>query len=1276
MNDVECMRGLRRAVLLFVFALLSASVGTWAETAPAAEPAPPQKTSSASGLEPIFPASSSSVVFVEAEDAVSTNFAREPVLNFGVSGFRALQLNRSTGLEGVGSFYADYVFTLPASGTWELWYGGTPPGPRDELYPSYASPFAVITDSGDKQPVSRESVWVVENYTPGFYWNRIGDLSLDSGRHKIRFEVTEKRRADGRYLFYLDCFFLVRKEGSKRILVEPLPAVFPKNLDDKSIDTPFPSVDDMLIRIRDNPSDASLLIQLSRLYSMLGDYLNALKYLNRAAVTKPRNAEIGLLIAKNRIWKGDLAEGLKAYRDVLALDPKQRGLWLEAGKVAAWNGSYADSIAFFQGALAAFPGDLDVTVNLGLTYLWAGRGQDSEAMFRAAQGLAGKDPSRLKDLARVYQVNGYPDRAVQALTAAVAAAPRDLEARLLLVKELMATGKKAEAESVRKAIAEAYAPSPELAAALESFQEKEGLKEQALAEDEAKLTQNPDNLVLRQTLAQSYFWNGLKDKAVNEYRHIIANYAYAATSDMETKSASLLRLLDQGFAIDDYLLRIPALVRQARDAVSSTEAKVAQAGSARDAARKSLEAAQQAQSRAKEGKEADAALEAVHAAEDKLQASEDAVRKAAEDLRAAPQAAAALAARFEQVTQALDADASAAQDLANGDAEAEAAFTQARKSNGWKFDRVGTLAELEQDARDNDLSRVVAAEIYLTDRLTARAQILLASDAGSRAASSAAWTLARSDIWGGKMKEASALITRLGENPGSARVPEYFKDFAALVSSLSGTSDALPAASADADPVAAAKAAAALLAPIEKQAADRRAALGKNLGTLLILYRHAVVRALYASEQRVSSIRNELGDYYLAGDPPNLDAAIIQFKRVLAVDPADLDATFRLGKVYEWNRDWSSALNSYRVVYKADPYFENVATLYNRLAREHAEAVSSLGSMFADTQQSQWHAEAAWSRSFDGTLGISAVYKGDDMRIEKTMSGVPDHSAYQVHDLSVGMPIDLPLLNLKLTPWLGGILSGNGLFQAGGPTASDLFQTYSAQPYAKLDASLGGWNVLFANAVLRWGPQMETLDPARGTVLYDASLETNLNTVLSSVDVPVLRDTSLRTYAKVDFIHTSGLEYQNLMYSALQGITVNVLKGGSPYGVLALNGSVLYQNSLFIEPYLYWSPDSIFVAGGGVTGSLWIGIGDAGDVLALSLRLFGGDYLEMAFEPGTIHRFKGEAELNAGVTHGNGTWNLTLLGNATWNFDTPSWDYWSLFLRLGYTLKLPDLLAP
>ena len=171
------------------------------------------------------------------------------------------------------------------------------------------------------------------------------------------------------------------------------------------------------------------------------------------------------------------------------------------------------------------------------------------------------------------------------------------------------------------------------------------------------------------------------------------------------------------------------------------------------------------------------------------------------------------------------------------------------------------------------------------------------------------------------------------------------------------------------------------------------------------------------------------------------------------------------------------------------------------------------------------------------------------------------------------------------------------------------------------------------------------------------------------------RDTSLRTNGKVDLIHTSGLGYQNFMYTALQEVTVNVLKGGSPYSVLSVTGNVTYQNSAFVEPFLYYAPDSIFLAGGSITASTWIPAG-GGAVLGLSLRAYGGSYLELAFEPGTIHRFKAEGQADVSYTSGNAAVTLTALGNGTWNSDTPSWDYWSIFLKLGFTLKLPDLIAP
>jgi hypothetical protein len=271
------------------------------------------------------------------------------------------------------------------------------------------------------------------------------------------------------------------------------------------------------------------------------------------------------------------------------------------------------------------------------------------------------------------------------------------------------------------------------------------------------------------------------------------------------------------------------------------------------------------------------------------------------------------------------------------------------------------------------------------------------------------------------------------------------------------------------------------------------------------------------------------------------------------------------------------------------------------------------------------------------------------------------------------------LTGLKITPWIGGMLVGDSLFLKTGTStpSGDLFQSvYAAEPYAKLDLSAGAFNALYLNGTVRWGRLPETLDPVRQTALYDASVEANLSTLLSSIDVWLLRDTSLRTYGRVDLIQDAGFGYQNMIYTALQEVTINILKGGSPYGVLSVTGNFTWQNSDHFEPYLYYTPSSVLLAGASLMGSLWIGAKN-GDVLGLSLRAYGGGYQE-SVSGVPVNRFKGEAEADVNLTSGGATWSLTMLGNATYNLGgiAQPWDYWSLFLRLGYSLKLPGLLAP
>jgi Flp pilus assembly protein TadD len=706
---------------------------------PAQEPAAGAPDASRGKIEPVFPVENENLVFVEGEEAVSTNFAREPVLSYSCSGERTLQLNRAGGLEGVGSYYADYAFSAQSAGTYELWYGGTPPGPRDDLYPSYASPFQVTFDEGKKIPVYRETVAVVGDYSPAYYWSYIGDVAIESGSHRVRFEVTEKRRVDGRYFFYLDCFFLVKKEAGRRLLAPPLPEVFPPNLDDRSRNTPFSAVDDYLIRVRDAPGSVEPYVELSKVYTMLGDYLNALKYLNRAALLEPANSQVLLLAAKNRIWKGDVAEGLKKYRELLAKEPMRRDLWNEAGKVAAWMGRYDESVDFYAGGLASFPKDPDLMVNLSLTLLWAGRVSEAERTAREVEDLAGSDGRLLVQLGRIYRVNGYPERALELFLRAESASPAGLEAYLLAADVQKVLGKTADVEKTEKLISDTFFPSPRLTAYLAEARERQGMKDRVMAEYRRRLAENPDDLALRQILAQTYFWNGKKAEAIEEYRHILANHEHRAFKDLEQRWSDLLLAMDRSYLLSDYLALAPEAAAKARAAIDGQAARVKNALSARQADDKAFQAARaEAEKRAEAGakpEERARAEAAVQQAQDKLAAAEASLSTEEAALAARSAEARAVAAGFANALSLVSAGSESLSVLRQKDAAEQRTFSGLTKGNRWTWDRGGAIAELQRDAAHDPLSRLVLAKLYLSARNAAAAQSLLApadsaSDAG------------------------------------------------------------------------------------------------------------------------------------------------------------------------------------------------------------------------------------------------------------------------------------------------------------------------------------------------------------------------------------------------------------------------------------------------------------------------------------------------------------------------------------------------------------------
>ncbi len=1209
----------------------------------------------ATQLQPIFPPENANIVFVEGEDAVSTNFNKEPILNYGASGSRTLQLNRGSGLQDGMAFYSTYVFYLEQPGTYELWYGGTPAGPGDDLLPSYASPFRYRLDESEPVEATAENITVLQEYTPSYYWCRVGKAELAAGAHTLDFRVTQKRGYDGRFLFYLDAFFLVRLQDGRRVTGSPLPAVFPQSLDTPQVEFPFKAIEDYQIRIREQPERLDHYLELARIYTLASDYLGALKYLRRAELLDPQNVQVKLLIAKNRIWKGDVAEGLKKYRELLLLDPERMDLWLEAGKVAAWTGRYEESIAFYRSGLEHFPDQLDLTVNLALAYLWAGQAAQAEQLFQKAAAEAAGSAESVAALARVYQVNGYSDRAAQLLESNLGRYPDRLELYLMLESIRVARGEAARAQEVRERIQRTFAPSPKLARYLDTFRRKQTLKEQVIAGYLEQLKRQPDDLRLRATLAQTYFWNGERQKAIEEYHRILANHAFRSLNEMDQKWQEALELLDVGYLRATILEAAPAESRRLAKELADLQGRYGQA-------RQELERYEQQVQKAREkGQQLPEA-----SGRDDLQRSVDG---AAEELALAAGRARDYLATVTDTADSAGADRPRVQELQAADREAQEVFEKVTSPVGWQWDRGGMIQELE--SHGGVLARYVLGRVALIERRASTAERLFeAPPAGETAPPRYDYGLLESLLWQGKAERVAAMLEEERERLGT--VVPYL--------------DALESARADAASEGQAFADMSVLEPgglddlqaqLSSLAGQAREALTASSSDRLALHRivqRAMVRAFFHLEEGTYLLRNELGDYYLSqGD---LSAAIRQYRQVLAIDPWDIDAVYRLGKVYERSGDWAQAMKNYKKVFWNDPLYENITGQYNRLAREHADSLSFAANTVADTQRIMVHGETSYKVLLSSLLGLRLRYALDGSRLFAPPAG-ENPSAHLVHDLSFSAPLELGVLGARLEP-TAGLYLVNRLY--GEAALAGLTDTIGAAQFLGfgglevhaalgLEASLGRY--LSLSGQYAWGRKTETFTPGR-TPVFAHSGELALNTSLSFIQAWPLRDSASRTYGQVEFLSDG-----NFLFTAAEELTLRLLTVQEPSVTVHLLGNFLFQDSRREETVLYYTPIGVLVATGGLMADAWLGVGEDSS-LNLHLRGVAGAYEERIVTPGQISRLQVEGEASVGLARGQAFTALKGSFSATYAYagKAPGWDYWSLYVGLEMSADLPRLIAP
>ena len=1205
----------------------------------------------------IFPEENKDLIFIEAEDAVSTNFNKEPTLNYGSSGFRTLQLSRFNPLPGGAPFFAEYVLFVEDPGTYELWYGGTPPGSKDDFSPSYASPFSFSLDGKETQNFYMEDVVIAEEYLPSFYWCKTGTYTLTRGIHIFRFEVNEKRRYDGKFLFFLDAFFFVNAEKKAALDVSSLPMVFPEKIEGplESLEFKDPAVYENMLK--DNP-DAEIYLELSRIYSLIGDYINALRALKKAAQLEPENPEIILLTAKNRIWKGDVNEGLSEYWKLLELYPEKQNIWAEAGKVAAWTGKYDESIRFFQSGIQGFPDDLNLYVNLALTYLWASKNKEAEEYFQKAEDLAEDDAGLVKDLGRILTVNGYPEKAVEVYSRALENFPENLEIYLLLSEAYANIGLQEESENVFSLLEQNLPPSDRLSTYIETFRKKQGLKQDLIEQYEEELELQPDNVELRQQLVQTYFWNGMRGKAIQEYLNIITNIGFSELLAMEKKSFDLLSIIDRLYLYKQRFKNLPEELSANKTLLSGMIKAVNDAQTAYDKAAAKIETA----------REKGESLEGLSSAEEEsaLTAAQDAL--AGETIRQQD-----FLFDIENLAESYSGVLDEIEPAAAAEKEESGKFKKITDPIFWKWDKNGYIEELKQiSQRENALADYLLTKIYLYDRNLKDADIYLKKAEGSLETPSLLLLSFQTQLWDSSLplqrEDAYTLPLELQEYiPYSGELQDLFPLPASETSTF--FTDAIAEESLDVI---------SAYDDIRKNIPKIVKEIDRGLSICHSILEKRLTRSMFAFQEDTYLIRFELGDYYLTEN--DLPAATSQFRQVLAIDPWNTSALYKIGVVRQRYGDWKEAMRFYRKVYSQDPGFENAAEYNNQLARAHADSVDFSAYTLADTSSVTFHGEASFLSNITSFFGLKAIYEGDSKKTYKTF-GDEIPSMYQVHSVSAALPFSLFQNRLKVLPGIGGsffsriyensfYLEGERIF-----SLPEFLETYEVYPFTEASIT-ASFDPVYGSARYRFGRYSESYNPEKDIVnshLGEASAQFSFG----FLDIPVIKGTSLRTYGKLNFLktvkETEPDKKWNFIGTIAQNLTVNIHLLDKPWTTLIVDGDFVYENSKKKEEQNYYTPRGVISGKGGLGGSAWISL-PGESVLGLYLKGAGGIYLENAGTDDVEKNPQVEGLTRIDLQKGDSSYYFSFQGTATFD-DFPGTKYWSLYATIGYSAKLPRLLA-
>ncbi len=1205
-----------------------------------------------------FPEENRNVIFVEGEDAVSTNFAVEPTLYYGASKSRTLQLNRSESMEGGTPFFAEYVMYVEEGGAFRFLYGGTPAGPWEDISTSYFSPFLLTIDDREPRFIYREDMKVRGLYIPSYYWCDLGTIELQKGIHRIKIEVEEKRKYDGKYYFYLDNLIFVREDALSDPGT-PLPEVFPpESAGEKSLE--FDTIPTYEQRIVDDPQTIENYEQTALLYTVVGDYANALRILQRAQLVDPENIELQVLEAKNRIWKGETTQGLSIYKELLQRAPERKEIWAEAGKVAAWTGNYQESIFFYTRGLEQFPDDLGLTVNLGMTHLWKGDVGEAEEYFETAYSLVTRNPEQMEELASIFRINGYPQKAVDVYKRGIEQFPDYIDFYLELQSLYSIINRQEEAEGILEEITGTFVMTDRLQQYIDTFRLKTSLRETIIDTYVEQVKASPNDLEIRELLVQTYLWNNRRDRAIDQYVDILSTYAYRHFRQLYDEGPGIMELLDTVHLYFTYFTRFTS---DYQDIQSKTNSLYKEYEYATRGLKEYIEK-KEAGEDLKDVEEAPSPEERLEKAEAELTAFLKTQRQVLETLERGRF-------RYEEIREALG------QAVDQG-AQEKDTFEKATEEVEWEWERAFFIDELESTYKNEPVlaGHVMGKIFQIESKLETSEMFLRRVSEEEHVQPPSIVALAETLLWRGKWEDFKELRDER-EDLLKSYMPYYgeIMDTLASFETDAGEQYLSIQAGSLAEDVRNLKD--SLIAQKEKTDALLET-LRRDLDTLHTLLYEKMKRQFYYLEVDTHPIRYRLGRYYLE------EGAVLkangQFEKVLDVDPWNIDAKFNLALVRQRYGDWSEAMDKYHEVYREDPFYPNVAASYNQLARQHPDTFSVNTQLTGDTQEVHFSGNMSFLNNVSTLFSWKACYETEGIRLFKTYDGEEDGS-YQTHRFSLGIPVNLFFLHTTLTP-VAGVTLYSELFDDniaavfpdpdGSLPMGEFVEYWKARPVVAADLEFASG---FFRAMGSYAYQTveDTFYPGRES-LYEHNAELSLNYALEGARIPFLKYSSVRGYGNMRVV-----EDGNILGSVSQEGSLGFHLADSPWLNLNVLESVSFDHSetpSSEDDNGYYAPDSALTVKGGLYVSSWFSLKNENS-LGTSLTVTGGGYWDkMLADDPENPAFKLDVAGRIDFNKNRNNYYLGLSGSQNWDTKTGDAEYWSLTLNLGMEGRVLKLLAP